>query len=53
MTQTALPAALGASDALISPPTGMRPYSDADHTDLVRCLDTLLDRLTATASDET
>ncbi|MGW7414135.1 type III effector protein [Streptomyces sp. NPDC054863] len=52
--QTALHAALGATDAaeLISPLTGMRPYLHAHHTDLVECLDTLQDRLRATASDE-
>ncbi|MFJ9713709.1 type III effector protein [Streptomyces sp. NPDC101234] len=50
--QAALHAALGATDAaeLIAPLTGMRPYLDAHHTDLVTCLDALDDRLTATAA---
>ncbi|MCZ7462296.1 type III effector protein [Streptomyces sp. WMMC940] len=52
--QAALHAALGSTDAaeLIAPLTGMRPYLDAHHTDLVECLDTLADRLTATAADD-
>ncbi|MEW1774740.1 type III effector protein [Streptomyces sp. NPDC086777] len=52
--QAALHAALGATDAaeLIAPLTGMRPYLDAHHTDLVECLDALEDRLTTTAADD-
>ncbi|MGW7362448.1 type III effector protein [Streptomyces sp. NPDC054841] len=52
--QAALYAALGATDAaeLIAPLTGMRPYLDAHHTGLVKCLDALDDRLTATAADD-
>ncbi|MDI9888989.1 type III effector protein [Streptomyces sp. HNM0645] len=52
--QAALHAALGATDAaeLIAPLTGMRPYLDAQHTDLAECLDALADRLTATAADD-
>ncbi|MEU2619527.1 type III effector protein [Streptomyces sp. NPDC007157] len=52
--QAALHAALGATDAaeLIAPLTGMRPYLDAHHTDLVKCLDALDDRLTVTAADD-
>jgi hypothetical protein len=51
--QAALHAALGAADAdaaeLIAPLTGIRAYLDAHHTDLVKCLDALGDRLTMTA----
>ncbi|MEU3984461.1 type III effector protein [Streptomyces sp. NPDC026672] len=52
--QAALHAALGATDAaeLVAPLTGMRPYIDARHTDLVRCLDALDDRLAAAAADD-
>ncbi|MFE7314105.1 type III effector protein [Streptomyces sp. NPDC057555] len=52
--QAALHAALGATDAaeLIAPLTGMRPYLDAHHTDLVKCLDALEDQLTTTAADD-
>ncbi|WP_329014028.1 type III effector protein [Streptomyces sp. NBC_00690] len=52
--QAALHAALGATDAaeLIAPLTGMRPYLDAHHTDLVTCMDALDDRLTLTAADD-
>ncbi|MEV5012504.1 type III effector protein [Streptomyces sp. NPDC055692] len=52
--QAALHAALGATDAaeLIAPLTGMRPYLDAYHTDLVKCLDALEDQLTTTAADD-
>ncbi|MFD9720941.1 type III effector protein [Streptomyces sp. NPDC059076] len=51
--QAALLAALGATDAaeLLAPLTGMRPYLDAHHTDLVTRLDALDDRLTVTAAD--
>ncbi|MFF7190293.1 type III effector protein [Streptomyces sp. NPDC008222] len=51
--QAALHAALGATDAaeLIAPLTGMRPYLDAHHADLVKCLDALDDRLTTTGAD--
>ncbi|TXS54170.1 type III effector protein [Streptomyces sp. t39] len=52
--QAALHAALGAADAaeLIAPLTGMRPYLDAHHTDLVTRLDALDDRLTTSAADD-
>ncbi|MGW1627380.1 type III effector protein [Streptomyces sp. NPDC002172] len=52
--QAALHAALGATDAaeLIAPLTGMRPYLDAHHTDLVTRLDALDDRLATTAADD-
>ncbi|MFD5573650.1 type III effector protein [Streptomyces cadmiisoli] len=52
--QAALHAALGATDAaeLIAPLTGMRPYLDAHHTDLVKYLDALDDRVTTTATDD-
>ncbi|RPE38566.1 hypothetical protein EDD90_1469 [Streptomyces sp. Ag109_O5-1] len=52
--QAVLHAALGATDAaeLIAPLTGMRPYLDAHHTDLVNCLDALDDRLATTAADD-
>ncbi|MEV6028359.1 type III effector protein [Streptomyces sp. NPDC052036] len=52
--QAALHAALGATDAaeLIAPLTGMRPYLDAHHADLVKCLDALDDRLTTTGADD-
>jgi hypothetical protein len=52
--QAALNAALGATDAaeLIAPLAGMRPYLNVHHTDIIRCLDALDDRLTATAADD-
>ncbi|WP_316770313.1 type III effector protein [Streptomyces sasae] len=52
--QAVLHAALGATDAaeLVAPLTGMRPYLDAHHTDLVNCLDALDDRLATTAADD-
>lgn len=52
--QAAVHAALGATDAaeLIAPLTDMRPYLDAHHTDLVKCLDALDDRLPTTAVDD-